>query len=91
MLAHRDFPVQHRAKLHGTNRLERLSKEAKRRADVVGMFPNEGAIIRLIGGVLSEADDEWQLQHRCMRTEVMAEFVPPLIDAAPSQFFTVAT
>ncbi len=62
----------------------------KRRADVVGIFPNEGAIIRLIGAVLLEANDEWQLQHRYMQTEVMAELTPPLIDAVPHQISTVA-
>ena len=90
VLAHMSFPGPHRAKLHSTNPLERLNKEVKRRADVVGIFPNEGAIVRLIGAVLLEANDEWQLQHRYMQTEVMAELTPPLIDANPPQIATAA-
>ena len=73
-----------------TNPLERLNKEVKRRADVVGIFPNEGAIIRLIGAVLLEANDEWQLQHRYMQTEPMAELMPHMLDAAPPQIATAA-
>ena len=90
VLAHMDFPAQHRTKIHSTNPLERLNKEVRRRADVVGIFPNEGSIIRLIGAVLLEANDEWQLQHRYMQTEVMAELTPPLIDTVPHQIATVA-
>jgi putative transposase len=90
VLAHMDFPAQHRTKIHSTNPLERLNKEVKRRADVVGIFPNESAIVRLIGAVLLEANDEWQLQHRYMQIEPMAELTPPLIDAAPTQISTAA-
>ena len=91
VLAHMDFPGPHRAKLHSTNPLERLNKEVKRRADVVGIFPGEASIIRLIGAVLLEANDEWQLQHRYMQTEVMTELTPPLIDAVPPQITTVSS
>ena len=68
----------------------RIEKEVKRRADVVGIFPNEGAIIRLIGAVLLEANDEWQLQHRYMQTEAMAELTPTLLEAVPRQISTIA-
>ena len=77
VLAYLSFPAQHRAKLHSTNPLERLNKEVKRRADVVGIFPNEESITRLIGAVLMEANDEWQLQHRYMQIEGMAELDTP--------------
>ena len=73
VLAYMAFPAQHRTKLHSTNPLERLNKEVKRRADVVGIFPNEDSIVRLIGAVLLEANDEWQLQHRYMQVEAMAD------------------
>jgi putative transposase len=80
VLAYMGFPEQHRAKLHSTNPLERLNKEVKRRADVVGIFPSEQSILRLIGAVLLEQNDEWQLQHRYMQIEGMAGLVPPTID-----------
>lgn len=62
-----------------------IEKEVKRRADVVGIFPNEAAIVRLIGAVLLEANDEWQLQHRYMQLEAMAELAPPMLDLEPAQ------
>jgi putative transposase len=85
VLAYLGFPAQHRAKLHSTNPLERLNKEVKRRADVVGIFPSESSITRLIGAVLLEANDEWQLQHRYMQVEAMAELGSPAADAEPAQ------
>jgi putative transposase len=77
VLAYMAFPAQHRTKLHSTNPLERLNKEVKRRADVVGIFPGETSITRLIGAVLLEANDEWQLQHRYMQVETMGELMAP--------------
>src|SRR5690242_17043731 len=85
VLAYMAFPFQHRTKLHSTNPLERLNKEVKRRADVVGIFPNEASITRLIGAVLLEQNDEWLLQHRYMQIEGMAELTPPLIDPDPAK------
>jgi putative transposase len=84
VLAYMGFPAQHRAKLHSTNPLERLNKEVKRRADVVGIFPSEPSIVRLIGAVLLEQNDEWQLRHRYMQVEAMAELASPAAETEPA-------
>lgn len=74
------FPSQQRTNLHSTNPLERWNKQVKRRADVVGIFPDEDSIIRLIEAVLRKANNEWQLQHRYMQIEGMAELNPQAIE-----------
>ena len=73
VLAYMTFPVQHRAKLHSTNPLERLIGEIKRRTELVGIFPNEAAITRLVGAILIEQNDEWAVQRaRYMTLETIA-------------------
>jgi putative transposase len=63
------FPRAHRAQIHSTNPLERLNAEVKRRTNVVGIFPNERVIVRLVGAMMLEQNDEWSLQRRYMQLE----------------------
>jgi transposase-like protein len=87
ILAYMAFPPEHWTRIYSTNPLERLNKEVKRRTNVVGVFPDEAAAVRLIGALLLEQADEWEVDRRYFSQESMrrlAEPEPwPLVDATP--------
>ncbi len=85
VLASMTFPKDHRAKIHSTNPLERVNGEVKRRTDVVGIFPDEDAITRLVGAILLEQNDEWAVQRaRYMTLETMASLSDDPIASLPT-------
>ena len=73
VLAYMDFPREHWPQIASTNPLERVNREIKRRADVVGIFPNDDAIIRLVGALMLETNDEWAVARRYMSLETLAK------------------
>jgi len=76
VLACMDFPREHWPQISSTNPLERLNREVKRRAGVVGIFPNNEAIIRLVGAQMLEINDGWAVARRCMSLEALARVLP---------------
>src|SRR6187431_63001 len=86
VLTYMDYPKEHWVQIASTNPLERVNKEIKRRADVVGIFPNDAAVIRLVGALMLEQSDEWAVSRRYFSLESLAR----LVDTHPAQLPDVA-
>jgi len=83
VLAYKTFPQRHWQQIHSTNPLERLNKEIKRRTNVVGIFPNQAAITRLVGALMLEQNDEWAVTRRYMTLETVQQVCEDdIMDAA---------
>jgi putative transposase len=83
LIAFYELPTEHWTKLRSTNPLERINKEIGRRTDVVGIFPNDQAVIRLAGALLCEQNDEWLVQRRYLSVESMGSSPPPIPTSRP--------
>ena len=88
LLAYADFPRSHWRRIWSTNPLERVNKEIKRRSNVVGIFPNDAAVIRLVGAVLLEVHDEWQVADRAYFSEHSMAQLHTISDDDPKEVST---
>ena len=86
ILAYRHVPLEHQRQLHSTNPLERLNKEIKRRSNVVGIFPTPKSVLRLVGAILMEQDDEWTVaERRYFSAESMKQLSSPELPATAQE------
>ena len=90
VLAYLAFPRAHWTKIWSNNPLERLIKEVKRRTDVIGIFPNTAAVVRLVGAVLAEQHEEWQVGRRYLSMESLTRLMEEVEPTAPPALVAVS-